>query len=84
MATEELDREDDEKPGHGGLDDAPLWVRIGVQVLVILVALAVWTYSTVSRVRRGLEPDPVTFGILGLVVFLAYGRVVRAWWRGPK
>jgi hypothetical protein len=75
-------RDDDEGERYPGpFDDAPRWVRLGLQILVALVVLSVWALSTSERVLKGEPPDPLTFGLVGLVVLLVYGRNVQRWWR---
>ncbi len=76
-----MNRDDSERGAHGPFEDGPRWLRIALQVLVVLVALSVWTYSTVDAINQHHEPSLVMFGLLGLVVTLVYGQQIRRWWR---
>lgn len=76
-------RTDDEsdREGHDPWEDGPKWLRLALQTLVVLVALSVWTWSTVDTIRSHKEPNPTMFALLGLAVLLVYGQQIRRWWR---
>lgn len=61
--------------------DSPAWIRVALQVVVVLAALSVWTVSTLDAISQHKDPNLTTFGLLGLVVVLVYGQQIRKWWR---
>lgn len=80
-AARMADRSREEREPRDPWDGGPQWIRIALQVLIVLVALSVWTYSTVDTIRQHKEPNLTTFGLLGLAVLLVYGQQIRRWWR---
>ena len=75
-------RRDDEHEGsRDPWEDGPKWLRLTLQTLVVLVALSVWTYSTLDAIHAHKEPNLTTFGLFGASVLLVYGQQIARWWR---
>ncbi len=77
-----MNRDDSERErSRDAWEDGPKWLRLALQTLVVLVALSVWTYSTIDAISQHKEPNLTMFGLFGAAVLLVYGQQIRRWWK---